>query len=699
MGRLRSRLKGLRLKAERNKGNVMGKKQDRTMKTTEERRREAEELLRTTKREVATMPFADVQQLVHELQVHQIELDMQNDELHRTRIELEAARDRYADLYDFSPAGYLTLDMQSRVVEANLRAGTLLRVNRKELIGSRLMPIIARDHQDTFHRHCQDVLKTGMRQTCDVKLREDAGVAHWIHFESLAVHNEPGHITHWRTALLDISDRKRAEQELATQRSQLEGIIGSAMDAIITVDEEEQVVLFNRAAESMFLCQSANAIGQPLNRFIPERFRGAHQGNMSILALTQTTSRSMGGPDTLFGLRADGEGFPLEESISHVTVDGKKFFTVIVRDITERRQAEEALRDREHEFHLLADNVPAFYAYVDCELRYRFVNKRYEELFGRPASEMLGRPVKDVVGELNFDKLEPHLREAVAGQATSFIYPMTLPNGDARWINVHYTPDVDGTGLTRGVLVLASDVTAQAQAELALKQSQLGLMEKREELQALAEKLLTAQDEERKRIARELHDDFNQRLAALSVELESMERAPISPPEPVVQQLAAVRSQVVQLSDDLHNMAYRLHPSLLDHVGLEMALRDHVAEFTKRTGLPVRFDTHKVPRTLSKEIATNLFRVMQESLQNVSKHAEATNVTVRLTASSKGVGLSVRDNGKGFDLERQKDCVSGLGLVSMQERARGLGGFLRIHSLPENGTKVCAWIPHLQEGG
>jgi len=231
-----------------------------------------------------------------------------------------------------------------------------------------------------------------------------------------------------------------------------------------------------------------------------------------------------------------------------------------------------------------------------------------------------------------------------------------------------------------------------------LEQSVLLLGEKRVELESLTGKLIEAQEEERKRIARELHDDFNQRLAALSVELESMERAPIAPPEQVVRQLAAIRAQVGHLSDDLHDLAYRLHPSLLEHVGLEVALRDHVAEFTKRTGLPVTFDACKVPETLSQEIATNLFRVMQESLQNVSKHAQATKVTVRLSGSSNGIGLSVRDNGKGFDLESKNACVRGLGLVSMQERARGLGGFLRCHSLPRNGTKVCVWIPRYGDG-
>ena len=218
------------------------------------------------------------------------------------------------------------------------------------------------------------------------------------------------------------------------------------------------------------------------------------------------------------------------------------------------------------------------------------------------------------------------------------------------------------------------------------------------ELESLTGKLIQAQEQERRRIARELHDDFNQRLAALSVELETIERAPVALPEPVARHLAAIRDQVGQLSDDLHDLAYNLHPSLLDHVGLEIAIREHVAEFTKRTGLPVTFTAREVPGTLPPEIATALFRVMQESLQNVFKHAQATDVTVRLSGSSKGIGLSVRDNGKGFEVDSNQAQRAGIGLLSMQERARLLGGFSRIRPCSANGTKVCAWIPFSQEG-
>ncbi|MDN5942780.1 MAG: PAS domain S-box protein, partial [Nitrospira sp.] len=183
-------------------------------------RAQAEQLLQATKRDVAAMPINDLQQLVHELQVHQVELDMQNDELRQSQVELEVARVRYVDLYDFSPIAHLTLDTSGTIVEANLRAATLLGPNRRELIGQPLACFVEPEDQAIFQRHCQDVVKTGTRHTCEVRLRNETGPLCYIYLESLAVHGEPGPITHWRTALLDISERKREEN--AEQRRALQ---------------------------------------------------------------------------------------------------------------------------------------------------------------------------------------------------------------------------------------------------------------------------------------------------------------------------------------------------------------------------------------------------------------------------------------------------------------------------------------------
>ena len=796
-------------------------------------RRKAEELLRATSHDVAAMPVKDMQQLVHELQIHQIELEMQNDELRRTQLELQAARDRYVGLYDFSPAGHLTLNTHGKIMEANLRAGTMLGINRKELIGQTLARFLTSDDQDIFHRHCQDVLKTGTRQACEVHFREGTGASRCVYFESLALHDETGHLTHWRTAILDVSDRKLAEEVVSAHRAQLDAIITSAMDAIITVDEGERVVVFNRAAESMFLCQRDDAIGQPFERFIPERFRRAHHDHMNLFARRQSTSRSMGRPGELFGLRVNGEEFPVEASISHVLVRGKKLLTVILRDVTERKRVEEALHASEARLQSILDNSPGMVFVKDVEGRYLHVNRQFERVFHMTGEQVMGKKDEAIFGPeqaavfrandlkvlqagvpLEFEEVAMHddgphtsivskfplydgygkpyalcgittditwrkiveeslqdsdaftraildsltahvcvldedgvitrtndawkefgncnagrvalsididvgqnyldvCRRAIAagdstaqailsgievvlgGSQTSFSmeYACHSPE-EERWFLMRVTPLKDA----KGVVITHSDISGRVRMGLALKKHVLLLSEKQKELESLAEKLIEAQEEERKRIARELHDDFNQRLAALSVELETMEGTPITPPGTVARQLTAIRVQVGQLSDDLHDLAYRLHPSLLEHVGLAAAARDHVAEFAKRTGLPVTFTARKVPETLSPELATNLFRMMQESLQNVCKHAQATGVTVRLSGSSKGIGLSVRDNGKGFDYENKSGRTKGLGLVSMEERARGLGGFLRIHSLPRAGTKVCAWIPRFQKG-
>ena len=684
----------------------MAKKPGKSTKFTE-LRQQAEARLRTTRRDVAAMPVKDVQRLVHELQVHQIELEMQNDELRRTQVELEAARDRYMDLYDFSPAGYLTLDPPCIIMEANLRAGTMLGVTRKKLIAQPLVRFIAAADADTFYRHCQEVLKTGTRQTCEVQLREAAGVSRWVYLESLGVHDETGTITHWRTAIQDISDRKLAEAKLEAERVQREAIIGSMMDAIITVDEGNRVVMFNRAAESMFLCPAADAIGQPFDRFIPERLRQAHQGHVSAFAQMQATSPAIERAGTLIGLRANGKEFPFEASISHSVVEGRNLFTAIVRDITERKEAEEMLQASQAFTRAVVNSISAHV----CVL-----NKEGMILKTNDAWKVLAREQVDsvfTIGEIGQNYFDLCRRTAAGSTSTghailqgleavlkgddpifSAEYYAQMPGEGDRWFLMRVTPLKGG----KGVVILHTDISERVRMGQELEEHIVLLGKQREELESLTGKLIEAQEQERRRIARDLHDDFNQRLAALSVELETIERTPSAPPERIARQLAAIRGQVGLLSDDLHDLAYKLHPSLLDHVGLELAVREHIDEFAKRTKMPVIYTPREVPGALPPEIATALFRMMQESLQNVSKHAAATNVTVRLTGSSKGIGLSVRDNGKGFEADSHQPQRAGLGLVSMHERARLLGGFLRIHSRSGQGAKVCAWIPLSQEG-
>jgi PAS domain S-box-containing protein len=186
----------------------MAKKPARPAKATALRRR-AEERLRTTKREVAAMSTTGVQQLVHELQVHQLELEMQNEELRRTQAKLEAARDRYMELYDRAPTGYLTLNTEGMIVDANLSACTLLGITRQSLLDHPVIRLVAANDQVAFRRHMHELFNTGARQVCEVNLVRPDDVT--VRVESVAVADERGECTRVLAVLVDITEHKRAE--------------------------------------------------------------------------------------------------------------------------------------------------------------------------------------------------------------------------------------------------------------------------------------------------------------------------------------------------------------------------------------------------------------------------------------------------------------------------------------------------------
>ncbi|MFO1306050.1 MAG: sensor histidine kinase [Burkholderiales bacterium] len=211
-----------------------------------------------------------------------------------------------------------------------------------------------------------------------------------------------------------------------------------------------------------------------------------------------------------------------------------------------------------------------------------------------------------------------------------------------------------------------------------------------QEARGLGGRLITAHEDERRRIARELHDDFTQRLAGLAIETAKMEGA-VKDPEGK-SAAHSIREGLTVMSEDVHAMSYRLHPSVIEDLGLEEALRTECDRFARYESIRVELDAESVPESLSPEPALCLFRIAQESLRNVSRHANASKVDVSLRTEGEGLGLEVCDNGRGFDVESHKDQVS-LGLASMRERVRLLGGRIDVESQPGQGTWVRAWVP------
>ncbi|AXF12659.1 histidine kinase (plasmid) [Paraburkholderia graminis] len=364
-----------------------------------------------------------------------------------------------------------------------------------------------------------------------------------------------------REAFSAHSDANAAINLSGVNEARMMAIIRSSMEAIITIDEQQRVVLFNPMAEQIFGCSAMDAIGAPLVRFIPERFRAAHARHVEQFGVTGVSDRQMGRQRVLCGLRANGEEFPIEASISQIHDGGARLYTVMLRDVTERVKAEQA----------------------------------------------------------------------------------------------------------------------QQQA--------------REELRELSANLQKIREDEKTRIARELHDDLGQQLTALKMDISSVEEALNgSASELVRDHLQGMRRLIDATVASVRRIAADLRPVMLDDLGLIPAVEWLANDFTNRYGIDVERDIETGDARFSPAGATALFRIVQEALTNVARHADATLVTLSLRASDQSVVLRIADNGKGVHRD-QEPVGKSFGLLGIRERAHMLGGAVGVQTARGNGFVLSVTIP------
>ncbi|WP_175761564.1 PAS domain S-box protein [Burkholderia anthina] len=342
-------------------------------------------------------------------------------------------------------------------------------------------------------------------------------------------------------------------------------IIRSSMEAIITVDENQTIVIFNPAAERVFGVSAMDAVGAPLTRFIPERFRAAHSRHVEQFGVTGVSERQMGRQRVLFGLRGDDTEFPIEASISQIRDGTGKLYTVMLRDVTERVRAENAL-----------------------------------------------------------------------------------------------------------------------------KQS-------REELRDLSANLQNVREEEKTRIARELHDDLGQRLTALKMDLSAVElglAGVVAPNTGVREQLGGMHRLIDSTVASVRRIAADLRPVMLDDLGLVPAIEWLANDFTRRYRITVDRDIVPVDTAFTGTGATTLFRIVQEALNNVARHADATHVTLTLKVEDGYCMLRIADNGHGAP-ENGHDAHDrpSFGLIGIRERAHMLDGTVTIDNRPGTGFTITVALP------
>jgi len=364
------------------------------------------------------------------------------------------------------------------------------------------------------------------------------------------------------------------------------------------------------------------------------------------------------------------------------TEDDFTLFDVLARqaaDLIERTLAEDALRESEERFRLIANTAPVMIWMSGAEKQITYLNQTWLDFTGRPLDAMLGQVQADVLHpdeaarcrELYataFDQREPFQME----------HRLRRHDGEYRWVVTAGVPRYETDGSFAGYIGTGVDITERKLAE--------------EALSTVSQKLIEAHEEERSRLARELHDDINQQLAVVSVRLAYVKRSPAVLAADLAREIGDVSREIANLVADIQALSHDLHPPRLELLGLEAAAAGLCEELSKRHGVTVDVHFDNIPKGLPRDVSLCLYRVLQEALQNVVKHGVSQHADVWLQGHSDTIGLTVKDSGAGFD-PHEAMRGPGLGLTSMTERLKVVGGRLSIHSQPGRGTTIDAVAP------
>jgi PAS domain S-box-containing protein len=367
--------------------------------------------------------------------------------------------------------------------------------------------------------------------------------------------------------------------------------------------------------------------------------------------------------------RRDGSLMWGRLSISLLNHRSSPLVVAMVEDITDKMVVQETLE--------LATKEMLGVSRCDRNFRYVWASQRYATWLQRPLDEIVGRTIAEILGNDAFEVLCPKFERVLAGENVTYEEEVSVRGIGRRWILATHTPAFDPGGGVNGWVSVVADITERKQAEAIVS--------------SFNQKLLQAQEQERTAIARELHDDVNQRLVLALLGLDKLITGKnLSPP--VQNEIAAVKEQLRELVGDIQALSRRLHSARVEQLGLELSSATLCTELSVNHKIKIDFQSEAIPESLPTDISLCLFRIMQEALQNSIKHSGSHEVEVSIKGGLNEILLTVKDSGKGFDPQIALH-TKGIGLVSMKERLKLVHGQLSIETEPGRGTVIVAGVP------
>ncbi len=354
-------------------------------------------------------------------------------------------------------------------------------------------------------------------------------------------------------------------------------------------------------------------------------------------------------------------------------------FMVLAAIAEEQKLTERSFRESEARFRLLADTAPALIWMADVDKLCSYFNKSWLDFTGRPIDSELGNGWSEGVHPEDLSRcMETYTQNFDRREEFRMEYRLRRHDGEYRWIIDIGVPRYSQDHSFVGYIGIGIDVTERKRAE--------------EILASVSRRLIDAQDQERARIARELHDDFGQRLAMLNNELEQLQQDPFDFPSKVRSRMRELQNDTSAIAAGVQSLSHELHSSRLELLGIAVAVRGFCREFGEKQNIQIDLQVRNIPGDVSPDISLCLFRVLQEALHNSVKHSGVRRFGVRLWGTSDEIHLTVKDSGAGFDREEARTS-KGIGLISMEERLKLVKGTLLIDSQLKRGTTVSARVP------
>jgi PAS domain S-box-containing protein len=596
------------------------------------------------------------------------------------------ASDSLRSLTDGVPVGIYRSAVSGEILTANPAFVKILGFpNEGDLLTTNAMDFYA-DAGDRL-RWQELMARNGMVRDFEYRARRRDGTIIWVKDSARRVQDEHKGITYYEGAIDDVTDRKQAERALLDRQAQLAGILQSAMDAIIAVNASERIMLFNTAAERMFRCSATQAMDQPIERFISNWSRIHEKERDPALNWRGAAGQTGWSLDDLTGFRATGDKFPIEALIWKSKTGTQTIYTLSVRDITEHRQAMETLRKLSRAIDQVAESI----FIINHDYIIEYVNPAFETMTGFARTDAVGKPVSILRSGLHDDAFYEDIRKKrMSGHVFKEVFTNRKKDGRIYLMEEIVTPIVDAQGTITHFVSTGRDVTDRVRTDKELRRS-------RRQLRALAARVNSVREEEQTRIAQVMHDELGQALTALKYDLAWLGSRIPGHSTSLQQKCDEMGSLVDATIASMRQIASELHPRLLDDLGLEPAVEWLVKNFQHHTGLRCELDSHLGEVALTPGLSTAVFRILQEALTNVARHAKATGVAIKLHWDKDDLVLVVRDDGRGIS-EQEVTGMKSLGILGMQERALAWGGTVSISGEAGQGTTLVARFPREHAG-